>query len=179
MVYVPPEVISTAITLVSGGQNPRRGGADPCCPPGYDPSGVWPRNSNVDGAPPDYRSRGAPMESPSPSGTGRLKDDFCDCIPISYNGRLFVLGEVRDGKVYTGPPQNRDEGVWVEVTRTGAPVRVPGVGAVGSGAGEPSGGGAPTTTGADFPPLTAGVGGGLTPLLFIGAAFLAWRAFKS
>lgn len=170
MVYIPPEVVTTAGSLIFGGQNPRSGGADPCCPPGYDPAGVWPRNSNVAGAPPDYRSRGAPMTSPSPSGIGRLKDDFCDCIPITVNGRRWVLGEVRGGKVYTGPPTNRDDAVWVEVNAAGTPISVPGVGGVGlptsSGGGgttwdpgAPGGGGAPALSAGVGPLLAAAVAG--------------------
>lgn len=155
----------SGVDLAFGGSNPRSGGADPCCPPGYNPSGVWPRNANVGGAPPDYRQRGSPMEDASPSGTGRLKDDFCDCIPIRYGGKFFMLGEVRpDGKVYTGPPQNRDNAVWVEVNpTTGRVVSVPGIGGVGtSGSGGPS-------TGGDIPvPTSAGLG----PLLAIGAGAL-------
>lgn len=160
------DLARSGVNLLWAGSNPRSGGADPCCPPGYNPSGTWPRNSNVDGAPPDYRTRGAPMENASPSGVGRLKDDFCDCIPIRVGGKFYVLGEVHaDGKVYTGPPEDRDNAVWVQVNpTTGRVISVPGIGGVSSGGGgggvTPGGDGGAITT----PPTLSNVVGGLALL---------------
>jgi hypothetical protein len=175
--------------LFGAGGNPRSGGSDPCCPPGYDPSEPWPRNANVGGAPPDYRSRGAPMESDSPNG-GRLKDDVCDCIPIMYGGKLYMIGGVSaDGGVRTGIPADRDNAVWVQVTAQGAPVAVPGIGPVtgstsggpGQGTGKvtPGASGVPSSDSGEVPTSEANLVGGLgTPVavvvaLGIGAALWA------
>jgi len=131
------QIISGAVqigaSLFSGGSNPRSGGSDPCCPPGFNPPSPWPVNSGKDGAPPDYRTKGSPFEDPSPSGTGRKKDDFCDCIPFSYNGAFWMVGTVdSSGAVRTGlPTTGRESAVWVEVSpTTHQALRVPGVGSI-------------------------------------------------
>jgi hypothetical protein len=100
------------------------------------------------------------MTDPSASGSGRNKDDFCDCIPFTYHGRRWMLGEVRGGKVFTGTPQNRDRGVWVEVDATGRALFVPGFGVVGeAGGGAPGGGGgAPNVGELDFPTADGALG---------------------
>lgn len=119
------------VNLAFGGGNPRSGGADPCCPRGYNPPSPWPVNSRVDGAPPDYRTKGSPLTDPSPSGVGRKKDDFCDCVPFQYNGKRWMVGSVSGGKAYAGlPSSNRDQAVWVVVDTAGRVVEVPGFGSV-------------------------------------------------
>lgn len=144
-------------TLLAG--NPRAGGADPCCPPGYNPSGAWPRNALQGGAPPDYRTRGSPMEDPSPSGTGRLKDDFCDCIPIHVGGRWWMLGGIDGGNVVLGPPADLDAALWVEVDpASGRPLSVPGFGAVTSS--PASGGDSSSSSAGGIPTSSAGPGEG-------------------
>lgn len=145
--------------------NARSGGADPCCPhAGYDPNFPWPTNSSTDkygtrlpgapAAPPDIRVRGAPLESPSPSGKGRLKDDVCDCVPINVAGRYYIIGYVdANGVVHPGLPADSAAGpsaypqfdtcVWVQVDGSGKIVAVPGVGNVEQ---QPAPSGAGTTT---------------------------------
>ena len=165
-------------TTLFGG-NPRSGGEDPCCPPGYNPTGTWPRNSGMQGAPPDYRTRGSPMEDPSPQGTGRKKDDVCDCIPIEYRGRYWMVGGVQGNTVYTGLPPDRDGALWVEVDRrTREPIFIPGLGPVSaggapapaSGSGSSSGSASGSDSGSasgTLQPAEAGAGS-LGPLLAIG-----------
>lgn len=121
------------VSIVFGGVNPRAGGADPCCPPGYNPAEPWPVNSGVDGAPPDYRTKGAPFLDKSPSGTGRKKDDLCDCVPFSFNGRYYMVGGITStGVVTVGIPEDRDNAVWVQVDpMTLRAIAVPGVGHIG------------------------------------------------
>lgn len=148
----------------------RRGGADPCCPAGYDPPAPWPTNSGVGGAPPDYRTRGSPMENASPNG-GRLKDDVCDCYPITVGGRAFAVGTVRDdGSVALGLPPDAgqwDKAVWVEVNRSGLAVAVPGVGSV-VGLASPD----PVDSAASsWPPATAAAIGPLVALAAAGLIF--------
>ncbi len=102
------------------GGNPRRGGDDPCCPDPH-PSGFragaapvpWPRNSSRGGAPPDFRNLG----QPSPTGTGRLKDDACDCIPILWQGRRWVIGTIgqRGGFVRVADMPNPQSARWLSV----------------------------------------------------------------
>ncbi len=102
------------------GGNPRRGGPDPCCPDPH-PSGFkagaapspWPRNSGRSGAPPDFRSLG----DPSPGGEGRLKDDACDCIPVLWQGRRWVIGTIgqRGGFVRATDMPDPSAARWLSV----------------------------------------------------------------
>jgi len=146
----------------------RRGGSDPCCPPGYNPPEPWPTNANQAGAPPDYRTKGSPFEDPSPSGTGRKKDDFCDCIPFEFNGKYYMVGVLTaDGGVTTGLPTDSStwpNAVYVQVDpQTRAPIAVPGIGAVkGTTPGGGSGSGViPTAAAASLGPLALLVGAGI------------------
>lgn len=75
--------------IFGGKASPRSGGADPCCPDALFKGGVTVANANVGGAPPDYRD--PYFGRPSASGVGRLKDDVCDCIPIPWNGKMWVI----------------------------------------------------------------------------------------
>lgn len=177
------EGVSIASHLVDIGSNPRAGGADPCCPPGFNPPAPWPTNANLGGAPPDYRTKGSPMTDPSPSGTGRKKDDFCDCIPFQGpRGKWWMVGVVSDrGEVSTGLPPDRAQwphAVWVQVDpQTRSAIAVPGVGTVavqttGGSPTQPSGGAPelPATAG----PVSATVGW-VIGLGVIGALFVASR----
>lgn len=163
---VAPVLIDTAVEWAGGllTSNPRAGGADPCAPPGFNPTGTWPRNSNVGGAPPDYRSRGTPMEDPSPSGTGRIKDDAVDCIPIPYGGKWWQIGALDNGAVTLGPGENLDAAVWVQINpTTGAPVSVPGYGAVRD----------PSVSDAGRSPGAAVAGASIGPIVGAGLALAA------
>ena len=120
------KVVSGAKKVIGGsGGTPRRYG--PCCTGSE--SGTYPRNAGTYGAPPDYRTHGSPMEQYGRNGALNV-DNFCDCIPIDFVGGRWVLGEVRGGKVYVGPPTNHDAGMWVKVDEAGNPVLVPGIGKV-------------------------------------------------
>lgn len=132
-------LIEEAGSLIFGGKD-RHAGAD-CCPTdeargvwpaGYDPPHPYPTNSNRDGAPPDYRTPGPPFTAPSREGFKRAKDDYCNCFPIVWNGKMWALGYVDGGAVYLGAPPSSDlnSGVWVEVNRSGEAVSVPGYGDV-------------------------------------------------
>lgn len=133
---------------IAGGKD-RHAGAF-CCstdhargpwPAGFDPAGTYPRNAGVDGAPPDYRAREDPWLRPSRHGFSRLKDDYCNCFPIPHNGRWWVLGEVRDGRVFVGPPEDIESGLFVEIDENGTPISVPGFGDITAPEGGASGGG--------------------------------------
>lgn len=122
------------------GSNPRIGGADPCCPSASQiyqwsqtPQGpkAWPVNNTRNGSgafPEALTTRGGLMESPSPSGTGRIKDDVCDCIPFRWNGKYWRAGDVDAAGNFVPPKSMPEDGRWarwLEVSAEGIPVRSP------------------------------------------------------
>lgn len=111
---------------VFSARSPRSGGADPGCPSGPIPNPT-PKNSGIDGAPPPFTQKGSPWEDPSPSGTGRLKDDLCDFIPTPVGGRYWLMGAVTpDGDLVPASQVPPEAIVYVEVTPDGDPVAIPG-----------------------------------------------------
>jgi len=106
------------------------------------------------------------MTDASPSRSGRKKDDFCDCIPFSFNGRWYMVGSIdATGAVRTGLPPlaERNNAVWVQVNpQTGAIIAVPGAGKTGGTTPGPGPYYPPNpTTAASIGPLALLVGAGL------------------